>query len=43
MERLGTNRAGAAVIEIDGTSHAVAVSRPEEAADLKGNAVPATT
>ncbi|MFJ5206824.1 MULTISPECIES: hypothetical protein [Streptomyces] len=43
MERLGTNRAGAAVIEIDGTSHAVAVSRPDEAADLKGNAVPATT
>ncbi|MFF7105358.1 hypothetical protein ACFY9X_34875 [Streptomyces nigra] len=43
MERSGTNRAGAAVIEIDGTSHAVAVSRPDEAADLKGNAVPATT
>ena len=32
VERFGAKRAGATVVEIDGASHAVAVSRPEEVA-----------
>ncbi|GHB65622.1 alpha/beta hydrolase [Streptomyces viridiviolaceus] len=43
VERFGAKRAGATVVEIDGASHAVAVSRPKEVADLIRDAVRATT
>ncbi|MDT0616026.1 alpha/beta fold hydrolase [Streptomyces lancefieldiae] len=42
VERFGAKRAGATVVEIDGASHAVAVSRPKEVADLIRDAVRAT-
>ncbi|MET7644497.1 alpha/beta hydrolase [Streptomyces sp. NPDC005426] len=43
VERFGAERAGATVVELDGASHAVAVSRPREVAELIGDAVRATT
>lgn len=39
VERYGAKRAGATVVELEGTSHAVAVSRPKEVADLIQGAV----
>ncbi|MFH9864224.1 alpha/beta fold hydrolase [Streptomyces sp. NPDC017202] len=42
VERFGAERAGATVVELDGASHAVAVSRPKEVADLIRTAVRAT-
>ncbi|MFI8193627.1 alpha/beta fold hydrolase [Streptomyces sp. NPDC085946] len=42
VERFGAERAGAIVVEIEGASHAVAVSRPREVADLIREAVRAT-
>lgn len=43
VERFGAKRAGATVVEIDGASHAVAVSRPQEVARVIRDAVAATT
>ncbi|MGI5390912.1 alpha/beta fold hydrolase [Streptomyces sp. CA-251251] len=43
VERFGARRAGATVVEIDGASHAVAVSRPKDVAALIRDAVRATT
>lgn len=43
VERFGAERAGATVVEIEGASHAVAVSRPKEVADLILEAVRATS
>ncbi|MGV9557801.1 alpha/beta fold hydrolase [Streptomyces sp. NPDC003401] len=43
VERFGAERAGATVVELDGASHAVAVSRPKEVADLIRAAVRATS
>ncbi|MFH8798676.1 alpha/beta fold hydrolase [Streptomyces sp. NPDC017936] len=43
VERFGAKRAGATVVEIDGASHAVAVSRPGAVAELIREAVRATT
>jgi pimeloyl-ACP methyl ester carboxylesterase len=43
VERFGAKRAGATVVEIDGASHAVAVSQPKEVADLILDAVRATS
>ncbi|MFE9809264.1 alpha/beta fold hydrolase [Streptomyces sp. NPDC005227] len=43
VERFGAKRAGATTIEIEGASHAVAVSRPEEVAGLIRDAVRATS
>ncbi|WP_433453155.1 alpha/beta fold hydrolase [Streptomyces sp. CA-142005] len=43
VERFGAKRAGATVVEIEGASHAVAVSRPKQVADLIREAVHATT
>jgi pimeloyl-ACP methyl ester carboxylesterase len=43
VERFGAKRAGATVVELEGTSHAVAVSRPKEVADLIRDAVRATS
>ncbi|MFI0715256.1 alpha/beta fold hydrolase [Streptomyces inhibens] len=43
VERFGAKRAGAIVVEIEGASHAVAVSRPKEVADLIRDAVRATS
>ncbi|MYW62858.1 alpha/beta fold hydrolase [Streptomyces sp. SID8379] len=34
VERFGATRAGATVVEVDGASHAVAVSRPKEVAEV---------
>ncbi|WP_420036828.1 alpha/beta fold hydrolase [Streptomyces sp. cg28] len=34
VERFGATRAGATVVEADGASHAIAVSRPKEVADV---------
>ncbi|MFF8972754.1 alpha/beta fold hydrolase [Streptomyces sp. NPDC014995] len=42
VERFGAKRAGATVVELEGASHAVAVSRPKEVADLIRDAVRAT-
>ncbi|MGW0476470.1 alpha/beta fold hydrolase [Streptomyces coeruleorubidus] len=43
VERFGAERAGATVVEIEGASHAVAVSRPKDVADLIRDAVRATS
>ncbi|MFK4066574.1 alpha/beta fold hydrolase [Streptomyces sp. NPDC029674] len=43
VQRFGARRAGATVVEVDGASHAVAVSRPKEVADLIRDAVRATS
>ncbi|WP_326792820.1 alpha/beta hydrolase [Streptomyces sp. NBC_00841] len=43
VERFGAKRAGATIVEIEGASHAVAVSRPEEVAELIRDAVRATS
>ena len=43
VERFGAKRAGAVVVELEGASHAVAVSRPKEVADLIRDAVRATS
>ncbi|MDQ0579435.1 alpha/beta fold hydrolase [Streptomyces rishiriensis] len=43
VERFGAQRAGATVVEIDGASHAVAVSQPKAVADLILEAVRATS
>ncbi|MFF4685028.1 alpha/beta fold hydrolase [Streptomyces sp. NPDC001307] len=43
VERFGAKRAGATVVEIEGASHAVAVSRPMDVADLIREAVRATS
>jgi pimeloyl-ACP methyl ester carboxylesterase len=43
VERFGAKRAGATVVEIEGASHAVAVSQPKEVADLIRDAVRATS
>ncbi|KOG34260.1 alpha/beta fold hydrolase [Streptomyces resistomycificus] len=42
VQRFGAERAGATVVELAGASHAVAVSRPKEVADLIREAVRAT-
>lgn len=42
VQRFGAKRAGATVVELEGASHAVAVSRPKEVADLIRDAVRAT-
>jgi pimeloyl-ACP methyl ester carboxylesterase len=42
VERFGAKRAGATVVELEGASHAVAVSQPKEVADLIRDAVRAT-
>ncbi|MER5259754.1 alpha/beta hydrolase [Streptomyces sp. NPDC002855] len=42
VERFGARRAGATVVELDGASHAVAVSRPKDVAALILDAVRAT-
>ncbi|MET8942794.1 alpha/beta hydrolase [Streptomyces sp. NPDC004542] len=42
VERFGAKRAGATLVELEGASHAVAVSRPKEVADLIREAVRAT-
>ncbi|MDQ1050284.1 alpha/beta fold hydrolase [Streptomyces sp. V4I2] len=43
VERFGAKRAGATIVELEGASHAVAVSRPKEVADLIREAVEATS
>ncbi|MEV7128065.1 alpha/beta hydrolase [Streptomyces sp. NPDC093260] len=43
VERFGAQRAGATVVEIEGASHAVAVSQPKQVAELIREAVRATT
>ncbi|WP_399212548.1 alpha/beta fold hydrolase [Streptomyces sp. SLBN-31] len=43
VERFGAKRAGATTRELEGASHAVAVSRPKEVADLIRDAVRATS
>ncbi|MGQ4363001.1 alpha/beta fold hydrolase [Streptomyces sp. SAS_272] len=43
VERFGAKRAGATIVELEGASHAVAVSRPKAVADLILDAVRATT
>jgi pimeloyl-ACP methyl ester carboxylesterase len=43
VERFGAERAGATVVEIEGASHAVAVSQPKQVADLILDAVRATS
>ncbi|MFH8291941.1 alpha/beta fold hydrolase [Streptomyces sp. NPDC018059] len=43
VERFGAERAGATVVELDGASHAVPVSRPKAVADLILDAVRATS
>ncbi|WP_393062345.1 alpha/beta fold hydrolase [Streptomyces sp. LN549] len=43
VERFGAKRAGATIVEIEGASHAVAVSRPKEVAALIRDAVRATS
>ncbi|MEV0635888.1 alpha/beta hydrolase [Streptomyces sp. NPDC050619] len=42
VERFGAKRAGATIVEIEGASHAVAVSQPKEVAGLIRDAVLAT-
>ncbi|MFE6887832.1 alpha/beta fold hydrolase [Streptomyces sp. NPDC057694] len=39
VERFGATRAGATVVEVDGASHAIAVSRPKEVAEVIRTAV----
>ncbi|MEU6845813.1 alpha/beta hydrolase [Streptomyces sp. NPDC046716] len=39
VERFGASRAGATVVEVDGASHAIAVSRPKEVAEVIRTAV----
>ncbi|MER5219984.1 alpha/beta fold hydrolase [Streptomyces flaveus] len=43
VERFGAKRAGATIVELEGASHAVAVSQPKEVADLIRDAVRATS
>ncbi|MEV0406174.1 alpha/beta hydrolase [Actinoallomurus sp. NPDC050550] len=43
VERFGAKRAGATIVEVEGASHAVAVSRPTDVADLIREAVRATS
>ncbi|MGW2240594.1 alpha/beta fold hydrolase [Streptomyces sp. NPDC001759] len=43
VERFGAKRAGATTVELEGASHAVAVSRPKEVADLIRDAIRATS
>ncbi|MFF8997129.1 alpha/beta fold hydrolase [Streptomyces achromogenes] len=43
VERFGAQRAGATVVEIEGASHAVAVSQPKQVAELIREAVRATS
>ncbi|SNX56011.1 pimeloyl-ACP methyl ester carboxylesterase [Streptomyces sp. TLI_55] len=43
VERFGAKRAGATIVELEGASHAVAVSQPEQVADLIRDAVRATS
>ena len=43
VERFGAKRAGATIVELEGASHAVAVSRPADVADLIREAVRATS
>ncbi|MFJ8109082.1 alpha/beta fold hydrolase [Streptomyces sp. NPDC096132] len=43
VERFGAQRAGATTVELQGASHAVAVSRPKEVAELIRDAVRATS
>ncbi|AVV43962.1 alpha/beta hydrolase [Streptomyces sp. ID05-04B] len=43
VERFGAKRAGATIVELEGASHAVAVSRPKAVADLILDAVRATS
>ncbi|MFF1294838.1 MULTISPECIES: alpha/beta fold hydrolase [unclassified Streptomyces] len=43
VERFGAKRAGATIVESEGASHAVAVSRPKEVADLIREAVRAAS
>ncbi|MFH8490995.1 alpha/beta fold hydrolase [Streptomyces longisporoflavus] len=43
VERFGAERAAATIVELDGASHAVAVSRPKDVADLILTAVHATS
>ncbi|MFI7504740.1 alpha/beta fold hydrolase [Streptomyces sp. NPDC049687] len=43
VERFGAKRAGATTVELEGASHAVAVSQPKEVADLIRDAVRATS
>ncbi|MFI5820120.1 alpha/beta fold hydrolase [Streptomyces rishiriensis] len=43
VERFGAKRAGATIVELDGASHAVAVSQPKAVADLILDAVRATS
>jgi len=43
VERFGAKRAGATILELEGASHAVAVSRPKEVAELIRDAVRATS
>jgi pimeloyl-ACP methyl ester carboxylesterase len=43
VERFGAQRAGATTVELEGASHAVAVSRPKEVAALIRDAVRATS
>jgi pimeloyl-ACP methyl ester carboxylesterase len=42
VERFGAKRAGATIVEVEGASHAVAVSRPKVVAELIRDAVRAT-
>jgi pimeloyl-ACP methyl ester carboxylesterase len=43
VERFGAKRAGATIVEVEGASHAVAVSQPKKVADLIREAVRATS
>ncbi|MFI9844901.1 alpha/beta fold hydrolase [Nonomuraea sp. NPDC051941] len=43
VQRFGAKRAGATVVEVEGASHAVAVSRPKDVADLIREAVRAVS
>ncbi|CAM5580139.1 Alpha/beta hydrolase OS=Streptomyces alboniger OX=132473 GN=CP975_02650 PE=4 SV=1 [Streptomyces alboniger] len=43
VQRFGAERAGATTVEVEGASHAVAVSRPKEVADVIREAVRATS
>ncbi|WP_030345844.1 alpha/beta fold hydrolase [Streptomyces sp. NRRL S-1022] len=43
VERFGAKRAGATIVEVEGASHAVAVSQPKAVADLIREAVRATS
>jgi pimeloyl-ACP methyl ester carboxylesterase len=43
VERFGAKRAGATIVELEGASHAVAVSQPKEVADLIRDAVRAAS